>query len=110
MLQRAAAAMTDMLDAILEAKAAGATDEDLVEIYDLQKKAMWRLDYISSENSMGFHAPQDSVRILGESIDFSRQATTAALRWRSPDAPSTESIPREPVQGVTPEGEAPPTD
>ena len=71
---------------------------------------MWRLDYISSENSKGFHAGQESVRILGESIDFSRQAQTGALRWRAPDAPSTEAIPKEPVYGVTPEGEAPPAD
>jgi hypothetical protein len=48
-IERAANAMTDMLDAILEAKAAGAEPEQLAPIYDLQRKAMWRLDFISSE-------------------------------------------------------------
>lgn len=76
----AAVAMTDMLDAILEAQAAGVTDEALAAVYRLQRKSMWRLDFISSENSKGFHASQESARILAESIDYSRQAQTAALR------------------------------
>ncbi len=105
-LDRAATAMTDMLDAILEAKAAGATEEQLAPIFALQRKAMWRLDYISSENSRGFHADQEATRILGESIDYSRQATVAALRLRAPEAPSIDDLPIEPIQGVTPpEGE-----
>lgn len=102
LMDRAAHAMTDMLDAILEAKAAGATDEQLAPIFDLQRKAMWRLDYISSENSRGFHAAQEAARILGESIDYSRQATSMALRLRAPEAPNTDDLPRQPIQGVTP--------
>ena len=108
-MERAAAAMTDMLDAILEAKAAGVTDEQLEPILTLQRKSMWRLDYISSENSRGFHADQEAMRILGESIDFSRQAQAAALRLRAPKAPSTDDLPINPIQGVTPpEGERTP--
>jgi nitrite reductase (cytochrome c-552) len=102
LMDRAAGAMTDMLDAILEAKAAGATEEQLAPLFALQRKAMWRLDYISSENSRGFHAPQDATRILGESIDYSRQAQAMALRLRAPEAPRTDDLPTEPVQGVTP--------
>jgi nitrite reductase (cytochrome c-552) len=98
---RAATAMTDMLDAILEAKAAGATPEQLADIFELQKKAMWRLDFISSENSDGFHADQEAMRILGESIDYSRQAQAAALRLRAPAPPAVEHEAR-PVEGVTP--------
>jgi nitrite reductase (cytochrome c-552) len=100
-MDRAAAAMTDMLDAILEAKAAGATEQQLEPIFALQRKAMWRLDYISSENSRGFHADQEATRILGESIDYSRQAQAMALRLRAPEAPPTEQLPTEPVQGIT---------
>lgn len=105
--QRAAGAMTDMLDAILEAKASGVSDDQLSEIYDLQKKAMWRLDYISSENSKGFHADQEAARTLAESIDYSRQAQALAARLRAPEAPSTADLPREEVQGITPTDEAP---
>ena len=105
LLETAATAMTEMLDAILEAKAsakANGVDEDQLEpLYKLQRKAMWRLDYISSENSRGFHASQEAARILAESIDYSRQATVMALRLRAPEAPSIDDLPIEPVQGIS---------
>ena len=107
LMERAAGAMTAMLDAILEAKAAGADAAALANVFELQRKAMWRLDFISSENSKGFHASQEAARILGESIDYSRQAEAAALRLRAPAAPDTRQIPTEPVQGVTPTEKAP---
>ncbi len=88
LMDRAAGAMTDMLDAILQAKAAGATEEQLAEAFVAQRKAMWRLDYISSENSRGFHADQEAARILGESIDYSRQAQAMALQFRAGAPPS----------------------
>ncbi len=84
LLQRSAVAMTEMLDAIRESQAAGATAEQLAPVFDLQRKAMWRIDFISSENSKGFHADQEAARILGESIDYSRQAQAMALRQRAP--------------------------
>jgi len=101
LMERAAGAMTEMLDAIMEAKAAGVSEEALAEVYLLQRKAMWRLDYISSENSKGFHADQEAARILGESIDYSRQAQAMALRLRAPAAPDTSDLPIVPIQGVT---------
>jgi len=107
LLDRSAVAMTEMLDAIRDAQAAGATAEQLAPILKLQNKATWRLDFVSSENSMGFHADQEAARILGESIDYSRQATAAALRLRAPQAPATTQ-PAAPVQGVTPTEKAPP--
>ena len=64
----------------MAAQAAGVSEDDLKPIRVLQRKAMWRLDYISSENSKGFHADQEAARILGESIDYSRQAQAAAYK------------------------------
>ncbi len=101
-MERAATAMTEMLDAVLEAKAAGATQEQLAPVFALQRKAMWRLDFISSENSRGFHADQEAMRILGESIDYSRQAQAMALRLRAPETPDIDELHIEPIQGVTP--------
>lgn len=80
LIDRAAVAMTNMLDAIVLAKKTGASDEQLGPIRDLQRQAIWRLDFISSENSKGFHADQESARILAESIDYSRQAEAASYR------------------------------
>ena len=50
----------------------------LKAVAELHRKAQWRLDFVAAENSMGFHAPQEGARILGESIDYSRQAQLAA--------------------------------
>ena len=50
----------------------------LKELEELQRAAQWRLDFVAAENSMGFHAPQEMARILGESIDLSRQAEVKA--------------------------------
>jgi nitrite reductase (cytochrome c-552) len=80
LLQRTAKATTDMLDAIVAAKKAGATDTDLKAAADLHRKAQWRLDFVAAENSMGFHAPQEMARILGESIDLARQGQLEAER------------------------------
>ncbi|MBT4100648.1 MAG: ammonia-forming cytochrome c nitrite reductase subunit c552, partial [Gemmatimonadetes bacterium] len=82
LLQRAGAALMSQLDAIAAAKAAGATTQDLVESLELQRKAQWRLDYIAAENSMGFHAPQEAARILGEAVDYARQGEVSALSWQ----------------------------
>jgi nitrite reductase (cytochrome c-552) len=83
LMQRAARAMTDMLDAITAAKAAGVTEEQLADALALQRKAQWRLDFVAAENSMGFHAPAEAARILGESIDYARQAELTVTRLAS---------------------------
>lgn len=87
LIDRGGVATTEMLDAIRKAQAAGATPEQLAPIVALQKKSSWRLDFVSSENSMGFHAPQESARILAEAIDYARQAQAAALGI-TPPAPA----------------------
>jgi nitrite reductase (cytochrome c-552) len=35
---------------------------------------------VSSENSTGFHSPQEAARILAESIDMARQAELIATQ------------------------------
>lgn len=106
LIDQSAVALEDMLDAIREAKAAGVPEEQLEPVYALQRKAQWRLDYIYAENSMGFHAPQETARILGESIDLSRQAQAHAIRLWAPAAPAT-TRPVDQVYGVTPADKAP---
>jgi nitrite reductase (cytochrome c-552) len=79
LLARTGKALVDMLDALKAAKQAGASAAQLGPILETQRKAQWRLDFVAAENSMGFHAPQELARILGESIDLSRQAQLAAV-------------------------------
>ena len=82
LLQRAARATTDMLDAIGAARKAGAGERELQAAADQHRKAQWRLDFVAAENSMGFHAPQELARILGEVIDHARQGQLEAERTR----------------------------
>ena len=80
LLERAARATTDMLDAIVAAKKGGVGEGDLQKAAAQHRKAQWRLDFVAAENSMGFHAPQELARILGESIDHARQGQLEAER------------------------------
>jgi nitrite reductase (cytochrome c-552) len=80
LLERAAHATTDMLDAIVAAKKAGATPQQLEAAAAQHRKAQWRLDFVAAENSMGFHAPQELARILAEVIDHARQGQLEAER------------------------------
>ncbi|HWI84077.1 ammonia-forming cytochrome c nitrite reductase subunit c552, partial [Ramlibacter sp.] len=86
LMQRGGAAITALMDAVLAAKKDGATPEQLNQALELQRKAQWRLDFVAAENSMGFHAPQEAARALGEAIDYARQGEVAALRFRTPKA------------------------
>lgn len=73
LLSRAEDATVALINIIKAARDAGATDEQLKGPRDLQRKAQWRTDFVNAENSMGFHAPQEAARILGEAIDYARQ-------------------------------------
>ncbi|MFQ3568496.1 MAG: ammonia-forming cytochrome c nitrite reductase subunit c552 [Aggregatilineales bacterium] len=75
-------ALIDAIDAIVAAREAGATDEALAEALQLHRAAQMRWDFISSENSTGFHSPQEAARVLADSIDMARQAQLAAIQAR----------------------------
>ena len=72
LLKKSEAAILDAIDAIKAAMASGATDEQLKQARHLHRRAQMRWDFIASENSMGFHSPQEAARWLGESIDYAR--------------------------------------
>jgi nitrite reductase (cytochrome c-552) len=65
------------------AQEAGATDAQLEAARQLHRQASLRWDFVSSENSTGFHSPQESARILGMALDFARQAQLEAERITS---------------------------
>ncbi len=107
LLQRGGAAIVDLIDAVVKAKAEGATDAELELALKLQRKAQWRLDYIAAENSMGFHASQEAARILGEATDYARQGQlAAALRGKLP-ARAEEAKQDPKPEGAKPEAKAP---
>ena len=70
-------ALVGLINDIKAARAAGRTDAELQAARSFQRKAQFYLDFVEAENSTGFHAPQEAARILGESIDASRQGQVA---------------------------------
>lgn len=72
------AALTDLMDAIVEAQAAGAADEELAEARRAHRRAQLRWDFIDAENSVGFHASQEATRILTEAVDMARAGERSA--------------------------------
>ncbi len=43
------------------------------EAQQYQRKAQFLLDFVEAENSTGFHAPQEALRLLAKSLDYSRK-------------------------------------
>ncbi len=79
LLRSAEDAIVDAIDAIVVAREAGATDEDLADALHLHRRASLRWDFVSSENSTGFHSPQEAARVLADAIDFARQSQLLAV-------------------------------
>jgi len=52
---------------------AGATDEELAVVRDGLRYAQMHWDLVASSNGMGFHAPQESQRILTTALDRAAQ-------------------------------------
>jgi nitrite reductase (cytochrome c-552) len=79
LMDRAEDALLELLDALTKAKHGNVDDRSMKEALALQRKAQWRVDFINAENSMGFHAPQESARVLSEAIDYARQGQIRIL-------------------------------
>jgi len=98
MLDRSEIAVVELINDIKAAKTAGATDDQLAPARAFQRKAQWRADFINAENSMGFHAPAETLRILGEAVDYARQGTTEVAKLRPAGAvAATPSTPPPPA-------------
>lgn len=75
-------------DALVEAIAAiktaaettGADPQLIEEARALHRAAQLRWDFIAAENSMGFHNPEEALRILAAATDLARQAQLKAVQ------------------------------
>jgi nitrite reductase (cytochrome c-552) len=80
LLTRAESATVELIQAIESAQSTGLSDSALQAARTLHRKAEWRLDFVAAENSLGFHAPQETARLLAEAIDFARQGQIELLQ------------------------------
>lgn len=65
-------ALMDLVKDVEQAKAKGVTDAQLAKVHELQRQGQFYVDFVESENSSGFHAPEEALRILGEAINYIR--------------------------------------
>lgn len=107
LIERSGEALTDLINAIAAARAAGVPDERLAEAIRMQREAQFRIDYIFSEGSHGFHASQESARVLAVALDLARQGQAMATLL-NPRAVARTAAPEGSVRGVTPDSAAPP--
>jgi len=82
-------ALMDLIHDIKAAKDSGATDAELAAARDFQRKAQFYIDFLVSENSMGFHADQYAVKSLAEAINFGRRGQLALRQKLTVKAPET---------------------
>ena len=71
-------ALMELIDDIAAAAKASKPDAaKLTRARQFHRRAQFYLDLVEAENSSGFHAPQESMRILTESVDFTRRGQLA---------------------------------
>ena len=57
----------------------GVNTEMIDQARELHRQAQLRWDFIAAEKSMGFHNPEEALRILADAIDLARQAENTAI-------------------------------
>ncbi len=74
-------AIIDAINAIKLATASPSADAALLEqARALHRKSQFMWDFVSAENSTGFHNPEYALRILAESTNYARQAQMLAAQ------------------------------
>jgi len=74
-------ALVDAINAIKAANANSSADQDLLnQARNLHRKAQFMWDFISAENSTGFHNPEYALEVLAESTNLARQAQMLAAQ------------------------------
>ena len=80
-------ALLQLVGAIERARQADSAAPAVVTAQRYQRAAQFYADFVEAENSMGFHADQEAVRILGNSINFSRLGQAVLRGEAVPAAP-----------------------
>ncbi len=70
-------ALVELITDLRDARAAGRTGAELEAARSFQRKAQFYIDYVEAENSTGFHAPGEALRILTDATDFVRRGQLA---------------------------------
>ncbi len=72
MRDQAMNAVVALIGELKQAKQGGRSDAELLGAQKQHRKAQFFLDFVEAENSTGFHADQEAMRILALSLDAAR--------------------------------------
>jgi nitrite reductase (cytochrome c-552) len=70
-------ALMELIEEIRTARKAGATDAQLSDAWAAQRKGQFFIDFVEAENSVGFHAPGEELRVLAQALDAIRKGQLA---------------------------------
>jgi nitrite reductase (cytochrome c-552) len=75
-------ALMELLDELEPAYRQDSTAANVKLAQSYQRKAQFLLDFVEAENSVGFHAPQEAARVLGNAINYARMGQIAVRGGR----------------------------
>ena len=111
MRNRAMDAVVALIGELEAAGASGRGEAELAPARELHRRAQFYLDFIEAENSMGFHADQEAMRILGLSLESARlgqlalrdpaAAAKAEAEWAQQETPANGGAMRPPAGSPT---------
>ena len=83
-------ALMDLISDIRKAREAGATDAQLKDAWAAQRKGQFFIDLVEAENSTGFHAPGEELRVLTQALDAIRkgQVSLKGIASRTASVPA----------------------
>jgi nitrite reductase (cytochrome c-552) len=88
-------ALYDLVNDIKIMKEKGGLPQDQLEAaWQAQRRASFLIDYVTAENSSGFHAPQETLRILNDATDIVRRGQLALHGIKLPEPPRAPGIDR----------------
>jgi nitrite reductase (cytochrome c-552) len=70
-------ALMDLINDTKKAREAGVTDSQLKDVWAAQRKAQFFIDLVEAENSAGYHAPGEMLRVLTQALDSIRKGQIA---------------------------------
>ncbi len=86
-------ALMDLIADIKKAKEAGASEAELKPALEAQRKSGFFIDFVEAENSVGFHAPGEELRVLTQAIDAIRKGQNS-LRGIQPKKAAAAGQPK----------------
>jgi nitrite reductase (cytochrome c-552) len=88
-------ALINLLDDIRQAQSSGVAEAQINAARQFQRKGQFFIDYVEAENSSGFHAPGEALRVLNDATDAIRKGHLALRGVKLPEPPRAPGVKRE---------------